>query len=125
MMVQTDGRNEKGKADDVRNLSGGERSYTTFCLMLALGHAIECPFRVKDEYDVFLDEISRRVTLDIIQRYVMLPEMRTRQFIFITPNSLSDVVTNPNTQIIYLPKLVNLRAHGLRQTILEVESTDR
>lgn len=40
MTVQTDSRNEKCKADDVRNLSGGERSYTTFCLMLALDHVV-------------------------------------------------------------------------------------
>ena len=39
---------------DLRGLSGGERSYTTIAFLLALGHSTESPFRVMDEFDVFM-----------------------------------------------------------------------
>ena len=60
-----DNSNDGTRVKDVRQLSGGERSYTTLCLLLALGHVIEAPFRLMDEYDVFLDEISRQGRLPL------------------------------------------------------------
>ena len=39
--VQTDVNNTSGaNSKDVRNLSGGERSYVSLCLLLALGHVV-------------------------------------------------------------------------------------
>jgi structural maintenance of chromosomes protein 6 len=35
-----------------RSMSGGERSYATLALLLALGASHESPFRVMDEFDV-------------------------------------------------------------------------
>lgn len=40
LICQTDCENETTRAKDVRQLSGGERSYTTLCLLLALGHVV-------------------------------------------------------------------------------------
>lgn len=46
----------RAKADravtDLKELSGGERSYTNVSFMLALGEYVEAPFRCMDEYDV-------------------------------------------------------------------------
>ena len=39
---------------DIRTLSGGERSYATVCFIISLWDAIESPFRVLDEFDVFM-----------------------------------------------------------------------
>jgi len=41
---QTDNRNDNTTCQDVRQLSGGERSYTTLCLLLALGHVVSYYF---------------------------------------------------------------------------------
>ena len=40
LIVQMDSQDKKTRATDVRNLSGGERSYVTLCLLLALGHVV-------------------------------------------------------------------------------------
>ncbi len=52
-----------------------------------------------DEYDVFLDNVARKLTLDQLQRYAFRPDQQFRQFIIITPHDLSDVKTNPNVRI--------------------------
>jgi len=90
---------------DVRQLSGGERSYTTLCLLLALGTVIETPFRLMDEYDVFLDEVSRQVTLTEILRYAADPQQNRRQFIIITPNNLNNIKTSDRVKIQRMAKV--------------------
>jgi chromosome segregation ATPase len=71
-------------------LSGGERSYTQSAFLLALWKAIECPFRVLDEFDVFMDKVNRVTTLHNLQR-MALEEKANNQFIFITPVDLSSI----------------------------------
>jgi chromosome segregation ATPase len=45
----------KGKnKDSVKNLSGGERSYTTISLILAVWDKLRIPFYMLDEFDVFM-----------------------------------------------------------------------
>jgi DNA repair exonuclease SbcCD ATPase subunit len=44
---------------DLKQLSGGERSYTAISYLLAVGKHTEAPFRCMDEYDVFMDAINR------------------------------------------------------------------
>ena len=62
LIVQKDS-NEASQTSDVKALSGGERSFTTLSLLLALGENLETPFRVMDEFDVFMDQVSRKVAM--------------------------------------------------------------
>ncbi|KAK4538490.1 hypothetical protein CDCA_CDCA18G4515 [Cyanidium caldarium] len=78
---------------DLKSLSGGERSFTTLCLLLALGEAMEMPFRVLDEFDVFMDEANRRVAYKTL--IDLAKKESLRQFLFITPLALPDVRTDP------------------------------
>lgn len=130
-------RDEKGRLDmevsidaqsdetckDVRQLSGGERSFTTFCLLLALGTIIEGPFRIMDEYDVFLDEVARKITLNQLELYCKGPAQRGKQFIIITPNKLDDVCTGPKVRINKMPDPVRASAVGPQQQVLAYKST--
>jgi len=77
---------ELAETSNLRTLSGGEKSFVTLSLMLALGECMEIPFRVMDEFDVFMDEANRRAAYDTIVR--VATEARHRQFIFITPHAL-------------------------------------
>ena len=53
----------QSQTKDVKALSGGERSFTTLSLLLAIGESLETPFRVMDEFDVFLDPVARKIAL--------------------------------------------------------------
>jgi len=59
----------------VKQLSGGERSFSSLCLVLALKEATQTPFLALDEVDVFMDERNRRVALSVLTqvRFALLP----------------------------------------------------
>lgn len=80
--------------------SGGERSFTTMCLLLALGETLETPFRVLDEFDVFLDAQTRRLVIESLVHTAK--QMGHRQFIFITPQDLSSLKADPKLKILTL-----------------------
>jgi len=83
---------------DVKSLSGGERSYTTIALLLALGENLETPFRVFDEFDVFLDSVARKIALDQLVSTSLALEHR--QFIYITPQDLSSLKPHNKLKLI-------------------------
>jgi structural maintenance of chromosomes protein 6 len=117
--TQTDNLDVNTQCNDMRQMSGGERSYTTLCLLLALGHVIECPFRLMDEYDVFLDEISREITLKTIQQYALDKEQKGRQFIILTPHNVTGVVTTDEVRVKRMPVPHRRSAIGPNQTTID------
>ena len=122
LICRTDNTDENTTCTDVRQLSGGEKSYTTLSLLFALGHVSECPFRLMDEYDVFMDEGSRKLSLEMLTEYAFTPEQKSRQFIIITPNNLNHVKTNPKIKIIQMQppdRRERSAAGGPRQRTLE------
>ena len=74
---------------DVKSLSGGERSTATLSLLMALLKSVNSPFTVLDEFDVAMDEGRRSQSINSVVKMAELQE--SRQFIFITPHSLSAV----------------------------------
>ncbi|CAA6656146.1 unnamed protein product [Spirodela intermedia] len=83
---------------DTRGLSGGERSFSTLCFALALHEMTEAPFRAMDEFDVFMDAVSRKISLDTLVDFAVA---QGSQWIFITPHDIR----------LLLPVLVGLQ-HG-------------
>ena len=112
-----DNTDESTQTKDVKALSGGERSFTTLSLLLAIGESLETPFRVMDEFDVFLDPVARKLALKTLIE--ISKEMEHRQFIFITPQDLSNIPTDPKLRIFHLkpPKRSNMVGGPQQQTL--------
>ncbi|KDD76723.1 hypothetical protein H632_c126p0, partial [Helicosporidium sp. ATCC 50920] len=72
---------------DLKALSGGERSVSTLCLVMALGQEGLCPpFHALDEFDVFMDAVNRRYALMFLLEFAHV--FADRQFFVLTPQDL-------------------------------------
>jgi len=85
-------RPKKRAKKDTKTLSGGERAFMTVAFLLALGEAMECPFRGMDEFDCFMDAANRNVSIK--QLIGFAKNQGHRQFIFLTPLSLTKAITD-------------------------------
>ncbi|KAG9334110.1 hypothetical protein JZ751_009145 [Albula glossodonta] len=83
------GEGDKAALNDMRSLSGGERSFSTVCFVLSLWAIAEAPFRCLDEFDVYMDMVNRRISLDMMMK--IAASQRFRQFIFLTPQHMSSL----------------------------------
>lgn len=107
--VQPGGKN-KASLNDMRSLSGGERSFSTVCFVLSLWSITESPFRALDEFDVYMDMVNRRISMDMFLK--VASSQRFRQFIFLTPQSMSSLPANG------LIRILRLNDPDRNQTIL-------
>jgi len=74
---------------DLKQLSGGERSYTTVAFLLALGQWSESSFRCLDEFDVFMDAINRRIAVEtLLENALELPD---KQYVLLTPQDIQAI----------------------------------
>ncbi|ETS63981.1 hypothetical protein PaG_02317 [Moesziomyces aphidis] len=72
-----------------KGMSGGERSFATACLLLSLWQAMSSPIRCLDEFDIFMDQVNRRVALNmILNEAKATPHV---QYIMITPQDMPDM----------------------------------
>ncbi|XP_074470796.1 structural maintenance of chromosomes protein 6 [Sebastes fasciatus] len=94
------GQGNKADLSDMRSLSGGERSFSTVCFVLSLWAITEAPFRCLDEFDVYMDMVNRRISMDMMLK--VAASQRYRQFIFLTPQSMSSL---PESKIIRILRL--------------------
>lgn len=94
-----------GKADKVKRkqgkdtgtLSGGETSFSTICLLLALWQAIGCPIRCLDEFDVFMDPVNRRMAMSmIVDATKKSPGI---QYVLITPQDITNTKFGPEVNM--------------------------
>ncbi|XP_064002481.1 structural maintenance of chromosomes protein 6 [Pogoniulus pusillus] len=88
---------DKAVLNDVRSLSGGERSFSTVCFILSLWSVTESPFRCLDEFDVYMDMVNRRIAMDMILK--VADSQQHRQFILLTPQSMSSLPSSSRIRI--------------------------
>ncbi len=95
-----------------KTLSGGEKSFSTICLLLALWEAMGSPIRCLDEFDVFMDNINR----DISMKMMIQTAKRSmgRQYILITPQAIGNVDLGSGSRIIKY--VLCVRDNGLNDT---------
>lgn len=89
LKVQTDeqAQTQGARDKDPRSLSGGEKSFSTICLLLSLWESIGCPLRCLDEFDVFMDAVNRRISMKMMIDTANASDKK--QYILITPLSVS------------------------------------
>jgi len=95
------------KKQKPKSLSAGERSFTAICFNMALWNAMEAPFSCLDEYDIYMDMLNRRISMDLLMR--VAKEQRNRQFILGTSQDMSNVADNSQVKVIKLanPQMVS------------------
>ncbi|CAF0907345.1 unnamed protein product [Rotaria sordida] len=86
---------------DTRSLSGGERSFSTVCFMLALWEVVEMPLRCLDEFDVFMDHVTRRTAMNLV---LEVAREKKKQYIFLTPQDLSFLKVTDDMRILRMPQ---------------------
>lgn len=79
----------KLQQENVATLSGGERSFTTICFIVALWRIMSSPLRCLDEFDVFMDMINRRYSMDLLMNLASAERTSGVQFLFLTPLDMS------------------------------------
>ncbi|XP_050430136.1 structural maintenance of chromosomes protein 6 [Adelges cooleyi] len=79
--------------------SGGERTFATVALILALWSNVQLPFYSIDEYDVYMDNVNRLATTQLL---MMAIENRKNQFIFLTPQDISHIQSSHNIRVVKL-----------------------
>ena len=85
-------KSQSVETSQATEMSGGERSYLTLTLLLALSNNINSPFQIMDEFDVFMDEMSRERSMHILVKSAMA--LKERQFILVTPLGLEALQRN-------------------------------
>lgn len=88
MTVQPSGDVKDGVGRQTKTLSGGEKSFSTICLLLALWDAMGSPLRCLDEFDVFMDSVNRDVSMKMIIQAAA--RSSGRQYILITPQAMNN-----------------------------------
>ena len=61
LIIRVKAEGAKTAHQDLKTLSGGERSFITICFLLALGKQLQASFHCLDEFDVFMDSVSQGV----------------------------------------------------------------
>lgn len=95
--VEPDVTKRSNAGRQTQTLSGGEKSFSTICLLLAIWEAMGSPIRCLDEFDVFMDSVNRSTSMSM-----MIQAARRsvgRQFILITPQSMANVQMGPDVSV--------------------------
>lgn len=57
---------------EAKTLSGGEKSFSQICFLLALWEAMGSPIRCLDEFDVFMDPVNRKTSIDMLVCFFLI-----------------------------------------------------
>ncbi|KAG6853816.1 hypothetical protein C0991_001062 [Blastosporella zonata] len=94
---------------DPRSLSGGEKSFSTICLLLSLWESIGCPLRCLDEFDVFMDAVNRRISMKMMIDTANSSDKK--QYILITPQDMGNVQLGPTVKVNRMTRYVSPYIH--------------
>lgn len=101
LQVNPDSKRSRGaQGRQTKTLSGGEKSFSTVCMLLALWEAMGSPIRCLDEFDVFMDSVNRDMSMKMMIECAR--QAVGRQFILITPQSMSGIRHAPDVKVVMM-----------------------
>lgn len=66
VQVEPDKTRKNAATRNTKTLSGGEKSFASICLLLAIWEAMSAPLRCLDEFDVFMDNVNRAISTNML-----------------------------------------------------------
>ena len=84
------------------SMSGGEKSIVTVAFLMSMWQSVDCPWRAMDEFDVFQDTVNRHNSLRLLIKGAH--QTRQRQFLFLTPLDVKDVVAEEGVKVVQMPR---------------------
>lgn len=66
--VEPDETRKSAAGRSTKTLSGGEKSFSSICMLLSVWEAIGSPIRCLDEFDVFMDNVNRAISTNMLVR---------------------------------------------------------
>lgn len=97
LRIEPDITKKNGAGRDTKTLSGGEKSFSQICLLLAMWEAMGSPLRCLDEFDVFMDAVNRNLSVRMIIEAAR--DSVGRQYILISPGSKADITQAPDVRV--------------------------
>ena len=83
-------------------MSGGEKSIVTVAFLMSMWQSVDCPWRAMDEFDVFQDPVNRHASIKLLIKGAH--QTRQRQFLFLTPLDVKDVVAEEGVKVVQMPR---------------------
>lgn len=66
IQVEPDKTEKRAAGRNTKTLSGGEKSFSSICLLLSIWEAMGSPLRCLDEFDVFMDNVNRAISTNML-----------------------------------------------------------
>ncbi|KAF4556303.1 AAA domain-containing protein 7 [Elsinoe fawcettii] len=95
--VEPDTTRASNQGRQTKTLSGGEKSFSTICLLLSIWESMGSPIRCLDEFDVFMDNVNRDTSMRM-----MIQAARCavgKQYILITPQAMNNIPIEEDMRI--------------------------
>ena len=97
LSVEPDITKRNGSGRGAKTLSGGEKSFSQICLLLSIWEAMGSPIRCLDEFDVFMDSVNRKMSIDMLIGAAR--QSVGRQFVLISPGTKEDFKRMPDVHV--------------------------
>jgi chromosome segregation ATPase len=72
IQIEPDKTRKHSSGRNTKTLSGGEKSFSSICMLLSVWEAIGSPIRCLDEFDVFMDNVNRAISTNMLVSYTLL-----------------------------------------------------
>lgn len=70
IQIEPDELQKSSAGRNTKTLSGGEKSFSSICMLLAVWEAIGSPIRCLDEFDVFMDNVNRAISTNMLVSHI-------------------------------------------------------